>query len=162
MEPKKLKIYDIDALLRQECDKQAFRYHKVAVFEGSHGVVVAEEEAVHQKEAGLQSTIEIPANNIARAGHTWLMPSYLVNIAVSDVKSASFTEMTMEEFFRRRNYNPRCQANWRILLSSLDSIGFDYREYLPVKPHLDKTIQSAEGKKEVTPADDKESICPSR
>ena len=157
-----MKIYDIDALLRQECDKQAFRYHKVAVFEGRHGVVVAEEEAVHQKEAGLQSTIEIPANDIARPGRTWLMPSYLVTITISDIKEAPFTEMTMEEFFRRRNYNPRCQTNWRVLMSSLDSIGFDYREYLSVKPDLDKTIQSAEDKKEVAPADDKEPFCPTR
>lgn len=162
MEAKKLRIYDLDAFLRQECNKQAFRYHKVAIFEGKYGVVVAEEEAVHQKEAGLQSTIEIPANDIARPGHTWIMPSHLVTLEISDVKEAPYTEMTMEEFFHRRNYNPRCQTNWRVLLSSLDSIGFDFHDYLPSKLDLDKTIQSAEGKREVMPTDDKEPSWPTR
>lgn len=147
MEPKKLKIYDLDALLRQECNKQAFRYQKVAIFEGAHGVVVAEEEAVHKKENSLSSKIEIPANNPARPGRTWLMPSHMVTLSITDIKTAPYTEMTMEQFFNRRSYNPRCSANWRLLLSSLDAIGFDLTDYLPGRKPLDLTIQCAQSQK---------------
>ena len=143
LDTQKLKIYDLDALLRAECSKQAFRYRKVAVFEGKKGVVVAEEEAVHQKGEDLSSTIDIEANNIARPGKAWIMPSYIVSVQISDVKEAPFTEMTMEEFFKRRDYNPRCQSNWRELLTSLDAIGFDLQKYLPERQRLDQKIRSA-------------------
>lgn len=143
MDTQKLKIYDLDALLRAECGKQAFRYRKVAVFEGKKGVVVAEEEGVHQRGEDLSSTIDIEANNIARPGNTWIMPSYIISVQISDVKEAPFTEMTMEAFFKRRDYNPRCQSNWRDLLSSLDAIGFDLEKYLSERQGLDEKIQSA-------------------
>ncbi len=162
MEPKKLKIYDLDALLRSECKKEAFRYQKVAIFEGPRGVVVAEQEAVHKKEASLSATIDIEANDPARPGTVWLMPSYIITIAISDVKEAPFTEMSMESFFSRRDYNPRCQSNWRILLASLDSIGFDLSEYLPVKEPLGHMIQTAERQKGEGAAKNRQPLSPER
>lgn len=59
----------------------------------------------------------------------------------------------MEEFFARRNYNPRCQDNYRYLMESLRDIGFDLHGYFAVeqtKP-LAARIQAAESRKGSAP-----------
>lgn len=147
MNERTIKIYDLDALLHQECGLEAFRYQKVAVLEGPRGIVVAEEEAVHKRVNVLSDTVQIDANKPAAPGTLWLLPSYQVTISVQEIKEAPFQEMTMSAFFRRRDYNPRCQSNWRTLLSSLSAIGFDLSGYLPDKKPLDQTITQAEKKK---------------
>ncbi len=144
MEVKRLHIYDLDALLHEKCDLEAFRYKKVAVFEGKKGVVIAEEEAVHKKASSLSDCVFIPANKPARPGTVRAAASYDVILTVSEIMAAPSEEMTMDTFFSRRNYNPRCQDNWRTLLSSLSDIGFDLNGFLPEKPSLKQMITSAE------------------
>ena len=145
-----IKIYDLDALLFQECGLKAFRYQKVAVFEGPRGVVVAEEEAVHKRVNVLSDTVTISANLPAAPGTIPILPTHEVTLSVQEIKDAPFQEMSMSAFFHRRNYNPRCQDNWRTLLSSLCDIGFDLSGYLPDRKPLVQTITQAEAKK--TPA----------
>ncbi len=147
MKTRKIRVYDLDALLHKECGLEAFRYQKVAVFEGTNGVVVAEEEAVHKRVNVLSDTVQIEANKPAAPGTVWIMPSYLVTIPVKEIMDAPFEEMTMSAFFRRRDYNPRCQDNWRTLLSSLSGIGFDVSGYLSDRKPLNQTIRQAEEKK---------------
>ena len=107
MDTRKMRVYDLDAYLRKECGLEAFRYQKVAVFEGTRGVVVAEQEAVHKRVNVLSDTVQIEANKPAAPGTIWIMPSYLVTIPVQEIKDAPFEEMTMSAFFHRRDYNPR-------------------------------------------------------
>lgn len=144
MQPKTLKVYDLDALFRKELNLEAFRYRKVAVFEGTYGVVVAEEEAVHKRVNVPTDTIRIDANRPSPPGTMAIMPTVYVTLSVNEIKDAPFTDMTMSEFFSRRDYNPRCSTNWRTLLSSLTDIGFDLTGYLPEKLPLKETIQRAE------------------
>lgn len=144
---KKLKIYDLDAFLRAECGLEAFRYQKVAIFEGERGVVVAEHEAVHKLEESLSSVIEIGANKPARPGTIWILPTYTVSVSIAEIKTAPYEEMTMDTFFDRRTYNIRCMDNWSTLLRSLSDIGFDLSSYLPEKQPLQRTIRSAQEKR---------------
>ena len=140
---KKIRVYDMEALLAKE-NLEPFRYNKVAVFEGSRGVIVAEQEAVHQMENRITDSIVIPANNPSSPGRTWLLPEYEVTISIDELMTAPYTEMTMEEFFSRRNYNPRCQGNYTNLMSHLHQIGFDFHSYFTnEKPALADRISSA-------------------
>ena len=144
MQAKPIRIYDLDALFRKELDLEAFRYRQVAVFEGKTGVVVAEEEAVHKRVNVASDTIQVPANKPTPAGHLTIMPMAYVTLSVEEIKEAPQKEMLMSEFFSRRNYNPRCQTNWSILLSTLREIGFDYSELFPDRAPLQATINRAE------------------
>ena len=144
MQAKPIRIYDLDALFRKELDLEAFRYRKVAVFEGPYGVIVAEEEAVHKRVNVPTDTVRIDANKPSPPGTMAIMPTIYVTLSVDEIKQAPYTDMPMSEFFSRRDYNPRCSSNWRTLLSSIVDIGFDLNGYLPNKQPLKDTIQRAE------------------
>ena len=148
MDRKKLKIYDLNALLKDECNLEPMRYQKVAVFEGKTGILVAEEEAVYQAVCQLSDSICIGANKPARPGKAWVLPAFEVTLPIAIVKTAPYTEMTMESFFTRRDYNPRCQENWKTLLSALSDIGFDLDGYLPEKGALHEKIADAKTRKQ--------------
>ena len=145
MELNKIKVYDVDALLHEQYNMEAFRYHKVAVFEGANGVVVAEEEGVHQMVSSLfTEDVEIPANEPAAPGKMWITAEYLMLMTAKEIQTAPYSEVTMPEFFKRRNYNGRTQDNWKTLRSSLDKIGFDLTGYLPEERPLFQKIQASE------------------
>lgn len=143
MDRKKLKIYDLNALLKDECNLEPMRYKKVAVFEGKTGILVAEEEGVYQAVCQLSDSICIGANKPAQPGKAWVLPAFEVSLPIVIVKTAPSEEMSMESFFSRRNYNPRCQENWKNLLSELSRIGFDLNGYLPEKAPLGEKIMEA-------------------
>lgn len=153
MDVKKIKVYDLDAFLRRELNLQSFRYEKAAIFEGPHGVVLAEEEAVHKRVNAISDTVKLGANDIAAPGTLWIAPSYEVTATIEELKTAPYVEMTMEEFFRRRNYNPRCENNYRALMNSLRDIGFDLHGYFPVEhKSLVDQISGAETRRDTVSA----------
>lgn len=153
MDVKKIKVYDLDAFLRKELELESFRYEKAAIFEGPYGVVLAEHEAVHKRVNAVTDTVQLEANKIAEPGTMWIAPSYVVSATIDELKTAPYEEMTMEEFFDRRNYNPRCENNYMYLMESLRGIGFDLHGYFPteqVKPLADR-IQAAEAQRNHAP-----------
>lgn len=126
-----LKIYDVNAFLNKNCQKEAFRYERVAIFVGPSGVVVAEYEAVHMLENVVSDTVRIPCNDPPSDGKIWITPQYTANVKIEDILAeAPCTEMSMSDFFSKREYNIRCEKNWSTLLASLRDIGFDTAGYL--------------------------------
>lgn len=143
MEVKKIKVYDMDALFK-EADMLPFRYNKVAIFEGPKGVIVAEHEAVHMMENLVTDSIVLPATKIPEPGRIPLFPTHEATLQISELMTAPYTEMTIEEFFDRRSYNPRCQDNYASLMGHLREIGFDLHGYFPTRQTtLDDKIKSA-------------------
>lgn len=144
---KKIKVYDIDAFVAQEHPEyEPFRYKKAAIFEGSHGVVFAEEEAVHQKENALADSVVVPLAKRTDEKHIALIASAEMTVSLDEiVKKAPYEEMSMEEFFTRRNYNWRCQDNYATLMDSLRDIGFDLDGYFD-KPSIVEQINEAKEK----------------
>lgn len=141
---KKIKVYDLNTYFQKELEVESFRYEKVAIFEGPKGVVVAEHEAVHMLENALSDTIVLPVNPISEPGRIWLVPTMELRTKIEELQDAPFTEMTMDEFFDRRNYNPRCQSNYRTLMNHLRDIGFDLHGYFaPERPTLNDQIHAA-------------------
>ena len=144
MDLKKIKVYDLNAYFQKELEVESFRYEKVAIFEGPNGVVVAEREAVHMRENALSDTIELPVNPIHEPGKMWLVPTMVLRTTIEELLDAPYKEMTMDEFFARRNYNSRCQSNYRILMNNLRDIGFDLHGYFePEHPSLNDQIHAA-------------------
>lgn len=135
----KFKVYDMDAFIgKYYPDYEAFRYKKAAIFEGKHGVVFAEEEAVHQREQKLTDSVVVPLCHKTKKkdGHITMaiMASGKMTVSLDEiVAKAPYEEMTMDEFFVRRDYNLRCQDNYDILMDTLRDIGFDLRGYFEGK-----------------------------
>ena len=158
-EVKKIRIYDLDALFKEE-GMEPFRYNQVAVFEGKGGVIVAESEANHMLEGKVTDNVIIPANPIRSPGKMWILPQYEATLPIDEIKTAPYKEQTIEEFFNRRSYNPRCEANYESLMDGLRTIGFDLHGYFATeKPSLVETIQSADERRTGSgnPAHNKES-----
>lgn len=128
---KKIKVYDIDAFVAQEHPEyEAFRYKKAAIFEGPRGVVFAEEEAVHQKENTLTDSVVVPLAKRTDENHVAIFATADMTVSLDElIEKAPYEEMSMEEFFARRDYNPRCQNNYATLMDSLRKIGFDLNGY---------------------------------
>ena len=146
----KIKVYDIDAFVAQEYPEyETFRYSKAAIFVGSRGVVFAEEEAVHQKENTISDSVVVPLAKRTDEKHIALFPTADLKVSLDElIEKAPFKEMSMEEFFTRRDYNWRCQENYATLMKSLRDIGYDLGEKEPVvKPPLDNVIQTANEKR---------------
>lgn len=146
----KIKIYDLNAFIGQHYSEyEAFRYKKAAIFEGPHGVVFSEEEAVHQRANRITDSVVVPLCQKAeeKDGHITMAIRASAEMTVSldeIVSKAPYEEKTMEEFFARRDYNPRCQDNYAILMNSLRNIGFDLKGYFTEKLSLDEQMDKAE------------------
>lgn len=144
---KKIRVYDMDALIQKEHPEyEAFRYKKVAIFEGPRGVILAEHEAAHQRENLITDSVVIPLNKVPPKGHIALMASADLRISLDEIVSkAPYFECSIEEFFDRRNYNPRCQSNYSLLMSNLRNIGFDLHGYFE-EPSIEEQIANAQVK----------------
>jgi len=140
---KSIKVYDLDAFVQKEQEMEAFRYNQVAVFEGKKGIVVAESEAVHQLAKNLSDTVDIPVNKLPEPGKIWLIANYLCTISIDEIIKAPCQERLFTEFFNRRDYNPRCQSNFRTLLHSLCSIDFDLSDYYLQTEPLSQKLHAA-------------------
>lgn len=155
MEVKKIKVYDMDALFK-EADMVPFRFNKLAIFEGKRGVIVAEHEAVHMVENLVTDSVILHANKTPEPGHIPLFPTHQATLQITELMEAPYTEMTIEEFFDRRNYNPRCQDNYATLMGHLREIGFDLHGYFPTQQTtLDDKINSAAQRTGSKPAETK-------
>lgn len=163
MDMKKIKIYDLAALFEKEGvlfegeKLEPYCFKKIAVFEGNRGVIVAEHEAVQLLENTIKDTVMIPANPPSSPGMIWAIAKYEVEVPIEELMQAPYEEKTMEEFFDRRSYNPRCQQNFAALLKNLDEIEFDLRGYFPEKhASLKSQICSASAKTNQQTASEKD------
>lgn len=141
----KIKVFDIDALVAQEYPEyEPFRYKKAAIFEGPRGVVFSEEEAVHQKENALTDAVVVPLAKRTDKNHIAIFATAKMTVSLDEiVAKAPFEEMSMDEFFSRRNYNPRCQDNYETLMKSLRNIGFDLYGFFEDKPSIETQMKEA-------------------
>lgn len=141
----KIKVYNIDEFVKSHYPGYAaFRYEKAAIFEGKNGVVFAEHEAVHKKENLLTDSVVIPLCKRPSAGHIAILATAELTVSLDEiVAGAPFEEMTIEKFFDRRDYNPRCQNNYATLMKSLRDIGFDLHGYFEDKTPIEEQIKGA-------------------
>lgn len=146
----KIKVYDIDGFVGSNFPEyKAFRYEKAAIFVGESGLVFAEHEAVHQKKNLLTDSVVIPLYKRPSPGHIAIIATAELKVSLDEiVASAPYEEKTIEEFFDRRSYNPRCEQNYATLMKSLRDIGFDLHGCFDIKSSVEEQIKSAEGKKE--------------
>ncbi len=138
---KKIKVYDIDAFVRNEVGPQyqALFYDKAAIFEGDRGVVFAESEAVHQRKLVLTDSVEVPCCLRPEKGRLAVFATHTLRVSFDElIEKAPHEEMGIEEFFTKRNYNPRCIENYETLMSSLRNIGFDLHGYFDIGPKIEE------------------------
>lgn len=142
-----IKIYDADAFIRNELEMCCHRFEKVAILEGSHGVVIAEHEAVHDVLNTLEDTFRFDLTKIPPPGTLYVMPSAYIDVPVSMIKeNAPQEEMDFYDFFSRRNYNPRCESNFRHLCKHLQDIGYEIpKESLKAKVQSANAVASEKG-----------------
>lgn len=141
----KIKVYDIDAFIESNYPGYAaFRYKEAAVFEGERGVVFAEEEAVHQRENVLTDSVIVPLCKRPSEGHIAIRATAEMTVSLNEIVSeAPYKVMSMEAFFKRRNYNPRCQDNYAVLMNNLRGIGFDLHGYFEERSSLNEQLSCA-------------------
>ena len=144
----KITIYDADAYMRRDHNMACHTFGQVAVFQGPLGVVVAEREAVHDVLASVDDDFTFSLTKIPPAGSIYLLPTHQADIPVSYLmEKAPRKAVDFYDFFSRRNYNPRCENNFRSLCKDLQEIGFE----IPKESLLSK-LQQAEAKAVTVPA----------
>ena len=142
-----IKIYDADRYFREEGEMTCHTFGKIAIFEGSRGVVVAEKEAVHDVLDSLDDEFRFHLTNIPPSGSIYLLPTAYADIPIRDIyENAPSEEMDFYDFFSRRNYNSRCVSNFNYLCKHLWDIGYE----IPKEP-LNAKIKNVEDIR--TPAD---------
>jgi len=138
----KIKVYDVDGWIRKEADMTCHTFKKVAIFQGGNGVVVAESEAVHDLLHSEKDSFRFHLTPIPEPGKIFLVSTAYVDVPVSVIReNAACEEMDFYEFFSRRNYNPRCESNFRYLCNQLKDIGYE----IPREPLADK-LRNADGR----------------
>lgn len=144
----KIKVYDVDAFMKEDINMSAFHYAKAAIFKGPNGVIFAEHEAIHQVENLITDSIMLDLTPISQPGKRYIMPTHQAAVPLKEIEEkAPCKEMTMEEFFDRKDYNWRCRQNFSTLLASMREIGLEPKEYLMEKTPLDKQINNAAAEK---------------
>lgn len=138
----KIKIYDADAFIRKEANMACHTFGQVAVFQGPKGVIVAEEEAVHDMFQSIEDAFSFHLTKIPSPGKRMLIPTHSADIPVKEIMNhAPSKEVDFYDFFSRRNYNPRTQNNFRYLCGHLREIGYE----IPKEP-LSQKVQAASAK----------------
>lgn len=128
-----INVYDVDAFIKSETENkhEAFDYPGGAAIilgEGGKGCV-ADYEAIYTPFDSTDKEIKIPANDITEwkdgKRDIYLMPQYLIKTNVEEIiEKAPSKEMKASEFFKKYNYNARCQQNYAGMVKYLQSIGF--------------------------------------
>ena len=128
-----INVYDVDAFIKSETENknEAFDYPGGAAIilgEGGKGCV-ADYEAIYTPFDSTDKEIKIPANDITEwkdgKRDIYLMPQYLVKTQVEElIEKAPKKEMKASEFFKKHDYNPRCQQNYAGMVKYLSGIGF--------------------------------------
>ena len=143
---KKLKVYDVDAFCRDSVEMMPFHYGQAAIIEGTKGVILAEHEAVHQIENLLTDSVVLPVAPIPQNGGFPIFATHEWVVQLSDIaEKAPCKEMTMEEFFDKRDYNSRCQRNFMGLMASMREIGLEPKEYMQDKAQEKKGLEALIG-----------------
>ncbi len=135
-----IKIYDADTFFRKEGEMACHKFGKIAIFEGTNGVVVAEEEAVHDVLNTLDDEFRFHLTKIPSPGSIYLLPTAYADVPIREVyENAPTEEMDFYDFFSRRNYNSRCISNFSYLCKHLRDIGYE----IPKEP-LNEKVKAAE------------------
>ena len=138
----KIKIYDADAYIRDKVAMTCHSFGQVAIFEGPRGVVVAEQEAVLDRFKSVEDPFSFMITKIPEPGKMYLKPTHCADIPVKTIMDeAPSKEMEFYDFFSRRNYNLRCENNFRYLCDNLKDIGVE----IPKEP-LSMKVQQAAGR----------------
>lgn len=138
----KIKIYDADAYIRDSVAMTCHSFGQVAIFEGPRGVVVAERDAVLDRFQSVEDPFSFMLTKIPEPGKMYIMPTHRADIPVKDIMDkAPSQEMEFYDFFSRRNYNLRCENNFRFLCDNLRDIGIE----IPKEP-LSMKVQQAAGR----------------
>ena len=70
-------------------------------------------EAIGESFDSLDDTVVIELNDIPEKGKMYITPQYEARVAVKDIlDEAPHKTMTVDEFFKKRNYNSRCIDNF--------------------------------------------------
>lgn len=128
-----INVYDVDAFIKSETENkhEAFDYPGGAAIilgEGGKGCI-ADYEAIYTPFESTDKEIKIPANDITEGKDgkrdIYLMPQYLIKTNVEEIiEKAPSKEMKASEFFKKYNYNSRCESNFEGLVNYLTGIGF--------------------------------------
>jgi len=137
----KIKIYNTDEFIRNEFNMACHTFGEVAIFEGKNGVVVAEKEAVHDMFDSLNESFNFDLTKIPAPGKMYILPTHSADIPISMIKEkAPNKEIEFYDFFSKRNYNPRCQNNFKFLCENLREIEYE----IPKEPLFSKIMNATE------------------
>ena len=127
---KTIKVYNIGELIKKELPgKMVHMLNKIAIIEGSNGVVVFDDEAVGWKKNSIEEEIKIGLTDIPEENTIYIIPQYMVNVSIKEIMEAEYEEMPITQFVNRYNYNSRLQNNFKTMLKTLDEIGLNSKEY---------------------------------
>jgi hypothetical protein len=121
MENTMIKVYDIKTLIEKELpNRRVFRDDKLAIVQGTGGVVVFDCEAV----GAVHKTINevFPIELVDNDDNTYIIAQYLVKPLISDLLFAAYEEMDIKKFVVKYDYNSRLKSNFSLIQRTIEEI----------------------------------------
>lgn len=134
---KKIKVYN----LKKSIEENDFNgkqlttfsfYDKLAIIEGSKGVLIFDDEGVGYLKESVTDEFEIGLNDIPeqKSNTIFATPQYNLNISSKEIiEKAEHEEIELTQFIKRYNYNSRMRDNFSTLLKSINEIGLKSKDY---------------------------------
>ena len=113
----KVYVYDISKFIADDTDGKYIPFH----YDGGAAIIVkpngtgciVDYEAIGESFDSVNDEVVIELNDVPEKGKFFIMPQYEARVPVKEIlDKAPKKTMTVDEFFTKRNYNPRCIQNF--------------------------------------------------
>jgi len=118
-----IKVYNIGKLIEKELPNRRIHIlNKLAIIEGTKGVIVFDNEAVGWKKNTTDATIEIGLTDIPEANMFYAAPQYMADVQIKELMTADYEKMPITDFVTRHDTHHRISSNFNGILKAIDEI----------------------------------------
>jgi len=126
---KNVKVFNVEKMVEEipEHNLTAYAHDKrLAILQGSKGVLVVTEEGVHYKYDSMEEAYRVDC--CPNDGKMYMFPNCSFDAPIQDfIEHAEATEAPLGSFVR--TFGQRLEENYRMLLKSIEEIGLDPEDY---------------------------------
>ena len=114
----KINVYDIAKFVEDDTDGKYVPFD----YDGSGAAIlikpdgtgcIVDFEAIGESFNSVNDTVVLRLNDVPDDGKFYIMPQYETEVSIKEIlDKAPKKTMTVDDFFTKRNYNPRCIRNF--------------------------------------------------
>lgn len=150
---KTIKVYDIDALIDEEINKDSDKQYQTFHFNEGAAIIVGpagggcivDYEAIGKDFKSVDEEVEIavcPKERTDENGHRVfsIVPTATLKCPVKELMEAPSKEMKVKDFFYKHDYNDRCRRNFKDIIPFLEENINESKNSLKESEQDDKTV----------------------